>query len=108
VGIGVGGTRWIMLQKQLSQKGATVHANSLISSARGGDVTVSEVYGGADTALADVDAIVVVGDSVANDELFRELVSGDVDWQVISVGDCVAPRRLEMAVLEGHRAARTI
>ena len=107
LGLGVGGTRWIQLTQRLATKGATVHANTTVARVDGARVELANAYGGG-SVTTDVDAVVVVGDSVANDKLARELASTALDREVIAVGDCVAPRRLEMAVLEGHRAGRRI
>ena len=108
LGLGVGGTRWIRLTQRLAEKGIVIHANAMVAAVDGWRVELANAYGGASTVIDDVDAIVIVGDSVANDSLARELATTEQSWDVIPVGDCVAPRRLELAVLEGHRAGRTI
>ena len=107
LGPGVGGTRWIKLTQRLAGKGIVIHPNTMIG-AVAGQTWQAHAYGGASTLIDNVDAIVIVGDSVADDDLSRELGTTKHGWQVISVGDCVAPRRLEMAVLEGHRAGRAL
>ncbi len=108
LGLAVGGTRWIGLTQRLATKGAVIHPNAMVVRADGRSVELANAYGGASTVIEDVDAIVIVGDSVANDALSRALAATENDWDVIPVGDCVAPRRLEMAVLEGHRAGRAV
>ncbi|MGI9658026.1 MAG: hypothetical protein ACR2OD_03890, partial [Gaiellaceae bacterium] len=108
LGIGVGGTRWIKLTQQLAAKGAVIHANTMVARVEGRRVELAGAYGGANAFADDIDSIVVVGDSVANDEISRELSTTEPGWYVVAVGDCVAPRRLELAVLEGHRAGRNV
>jgi hypothetical protein len=46
---------------------------------------------------------VLVGPTVGDDRL-----SADLDGEVHLIGDCVAPRRLTHAVLEGHRLGRRL
>jgi mycofactocin system FadH/OYE family oxidoreductase 2 len=108
LGIGVGGTRWIRLTQKLSAKGVVIHPNTMVAHVDGSRVELANAYGGESIFRHDVDTIVLVGDSVANDSLSRELAATEHGWDVIPVGDCVAPRRLELAVLEGHRAGRSI
>ena len=48
----------------------------------------------------------LVGDSVADDTLARELQ--DDGLPVHTIGDCVAPRHLDMAILEAHRTGRSL
>jgi hypothetical protein len=45
---------------------------------------------------------------VADDALGRELLDDGPAWETVMVGDCVAPRLLETAILEGHRAGRAL
>ena len=80
----------------------------MVAHVDGSRVELANAYGGESIFRHDVDTIVLVGDSVANDSLSRELAATEHGWDVIPVGDCVAPRRLELAVLEGHRAGRSI
>jgi hypothetical protein len=49
------------------------------------------------------DTIVLVMGNVPDDTLFKELKS--MFPKVVRVGDCVAPRRVDMAILEGNQAA---
>ena len=70
----------------------------------GRTVKLVHIYGGGTETREGIDTIVVVGDAVSEDHLGRELEVAEAGYRVISVGDCVAPRHLDMAVLEGHRA----
>ncbi|MDA8117860.1 MAG: FAD-dependent oxidoreductase [Actinomycetota bacterium] len=51
--------------------------------------------------------LVLAQGSLPEDELLREL-AGDENLSVTGIGDCLAPRTVEEAVLEGLRAAWTI
>jgi hypothetical protein len=50
--------------------------------------------------------VVLAAGNVANDNLYLEL-KGKVD-AIYRVGDCVAPRKTDMAIIEGHRIGRAI
>ena len=76
-----------------------------------GEVTVYDPYELAAThtlreSTIPADLVVLVGPTVGDDRLAGELagVAGDIRL----VGDCVAPRRLTHAVLEGQRLARRL
>jgi hypothetical protein len=49
---------------------------------------------------------VLAAGNVANDSLYFEL-KGKVD-ELYRVGDCVAPRKTDMAIIEGHRVGRLV
>jgi hypothetical protein len=52
------------------------------------------------------DTVVLAAGNVANDGLYFEL-KGKVD-KIYRVGDCVAPRKTDMAIIEGHRVGRLL
>jgi hypothetical protein len=52
------------------------------------------------------DTIVLVAGNESNEELYMAL-KGKVK-ELYRIGDCVAPRRLDMAILEGHLLGRKI
>jgi hypothetical protein len=52
------------------------------------------------------DTVVLAAGNIADDSLYFEL-KGKVD-QLYRVGDCVAPRKTDMAIIEGHRIGRAI
>ena len=57
-------------------------------------------------ALEGIDTVVLAAGGQANNALHRAL-KGKVK-ELYAVGDCVAPRRVLHAVLEGARAARAV
>jgi predicted HAD superfamily phosphohydrolase len=88
-------------------KGGSITPNALIESVSGTEVTIADAFAGVLSERTGVGSIVVVGDSVADDELGRRLTElGGYD--VVMAGDCLAPRLLESAVLEGHRVGRAL
>ena len=52
------------------------------------------------------DTVVLAAGNVADDDLYFEL-KDQVD-EIHRVGDCVAPRKTDMAIIEGHRVGRMI
>jgi 2,4-dienoyl-CoA reductase-like NADH-dependent reductase (Old Yellow Enzyme family) len=107
-GARVGASAWSRQMVDFTGKGGRVTPNSLLDAVDGSNVTTADVHAGLRSVRTGVDAIVVVGDSVADDELSRELLDAEVSFDTVMVGDCVAPRLLESAVLEGHRAGRAL
>ena len=52
------------------------------------------------------DTVVLAAGNVANDSLYFQL-KGQVP-EIYRVGDCVAPRKTDMAIIEGHRIGRAL
>jgi hypothetical protein len=67
-------------------------------------VLLVNVYSGRPLRLTGIDCIVIAVPPVANDGLLQPLLERDV--RVVAIGDCIAPRDVENATLEGHRAGR--
>ncbi|HSR26561.1 MAG TPA: FAD-dependent oxidoreductase, partial [Candidatus Eisenbacteria bacterium] len=63
---------------------------------------------GAATAELEADCVVLADHELPDDELYRALADALPGMEVRRVGDCLAPRRVLHAVLEGGRAAREI
>ena len=91
---------------RLEERGIPVRSQARVIAAGGGSVIVQHPFTGRLWPIEDVDAVVVAGDRVVDDELYRAL-KGEYEM-IIAVGDCVAPRQIMQAVYEGHAAARTI
>ena len=69
-------------------------------------VSARDLLHGRDTTIDGVDAVVVSIGNDTVDSLYSEL-RGAVP-QVDRIGDCVAPRRIEQAVFEGHQIGRAL
>ncbi len=69
-------------------------------------VTIINNYTGQPRQLENVALVVMVSPQVANDTLYHQL-QGKMK-QLHRIGDCVAPRRVEHAILDGERAARAL
>lgn len=65
-----------------------------------------ERYSREELRLDEVDLVVCVNHEAPDEELYLAL--GRAGQRVIRAGDCVAPRRLSQAILEGHRAGRAV
>src|SRR5207248_6305616 len=67
-------------------------------------ILVANVYSGAVRRIEAVDTVVLAAGSRSTDALYRAL-KGDVA-ELHAAGDCVAPRGVHQAILDGTRAAR--
>ncbi|MFL5846405.1 MAG: FAD-dependent oxidoreductase [Solirubrobacteraceae bacterium] len=107
-GMHIGGTAWVRLMQLVTGKGAVLSAATAVTSVRpDGTVELAGVFGAPPWTLNGIDRVVVCGDAGVNDSLLAPLRER-TDVRTIAVGDCVAPRHLDMAILEGHRAGRSV
>jgi len=83
---------------RLQQKGVRIERRTILRAARPGEVELEDRFSGARRVLA-VDQLVDCG--------FR-LPDESVSTADIRIGDCVAPRTIHEAILEGRRAALAI
>jgi 2,4-dienoyl-CoA reductase-like NADH-dependent reductase (Old Yellow Enzyme family)/thioredoxin reductase len=105
-GARIGGSTWNQLMIDVMERGGVLTANTVVDRVDGDTVRLLDLYGGRELVREGIDALVVVGDNAADDSLARALRADG--REVVTVGDCVAPRLLEMAILEGHRAGRSL
>src|SRR5437763_11837900 len=91
---------------RLEERGIPVRSQARVIAAGGGRVIVQHPFTGRLRPIEGVDAVVVAGDRVADDELYRAL-KGEYEM-IIEVGDCGAARQIMQAVDEGHGAGRTM
>jgi hypothetical protein len=99
-------TNTISTYRRLFRKGVTLTAHHDIGAINRGVVTIFNYYSGAERTIEGLDTVVIVTVPVANDDLFAELRSSQITFEPI--GDCVAPRDIESAILDGHRVARAL
>jgi hypothetical protein len=69
-------------------------------------VVVANVYSGLERRIESVDTVVLAAGSRSADSLYREL-KGQVP-ELYAAGDCIAPRGVHHAILDGTRVARAI
>ena len=106
VGQDVGITSIAPLYARLYGKGVTLTPGTELRAVEGSTVIVANVYSGAERRLEGVDTVVLALGSRSIDALYRAL-KGQVAT-LLAAGDCVAPRGVHQAILDGTRAARAI
>jgi hypothetical protein len=107
----VGGDLGITLDLELwyrraLAKGIRLTANHFLANVGPHSATIINNYTGQPRQLEQVALAVMATPQTANDELYFQL-QGKVK-ELYRVGDCVAPRRVEHAILDGERAARSL
>ncbi len=106
VGQDIGVTSIAPLYARLYTKGVVLTPCSELRAVEGSTVVVRNVYSGAERRIEAVDTIVLAVGSRSTDALYRAL-KGQVP-ALYAAGDCVAPRGVHQAILDGTRAARAI
>jgi N,N-dimethylglycine/sarcosine dehydrogenase len=106
VGQDVGVTSIAPLYARLYTKGVVLTPCSELRAVEGSTVVVRNVFSGAERRIEAVDTVVLATGSRSTDALYRAL-KGQVPV-LHAAGDCVAPRGVHQAILDGTRAARAI
>jgi len=106
VGQDIGVTSIAPLYARLYTKGAVLTPCSELSAIEGSTVIVRNVFSGAERRIESVDTVVLAAGSRSTDALYRAL-EGRVP-ALYAAGDCVAPRGVHQAILDGTRVARAI
>jgi len=99
------------LLRRLRGRGVVLRPMTAVSAVEPGFISVFDpietvAKGFLEEERLPADLVVYSGSKVADDRLFSEL-TGKVPV-LHAIGDCVGPRRISNAVLEGHRVAREI
>src|SRR5581483_7806577 len=107
----VGGDLGITLDLELwyrrvLAKGVKLTANHFLASLGPNSATIINNYTGQPRQIEHIALAVMATPQTANDDLYMQL-QGKVK-ELYRVGDCVAPRRVENAILDGERAARSL
>jgi 2,4-dienoyl-CoA reductase (NADPH2) len=95
-----------MWHRRARSKGIVITPNVVVREISGSTVTVFNHYSGREWRIEGVDTVVRAAPARANDTLYFAL-KGRVK-ELYRVGDCVAPRRVGPAILEGHLAGRSL
>jgi mycofactocin system FadH/OYE family oxidoreductase 2 len=106
VGQDVGITSIAPLYARLFAKGAVLTPHTELRAIEGSAVIVANVHAGAERRIESVDTVVLAMGSRSTDTLYRAL-KGRVP-ELHAVGDCVAPRGVHQAILDGSQAGRAI
>jgi mycofactocin system FadH/OYE family oxidoreductase 2 len=92
--------------RRVLAKGVKLTANHFLAALGPNSATVINNYTGQPRQLEQLALAVIVTPQTANDTLYQQL-QGRVK-ALYRVGDCVAPRRVEHAILDGERVARQL
>ena len=95
-----------MALQRLMTKGVDMVMNIAVMSLEGTTAQGFNVYSNVPWSSPPVDSVVLSMGNQVNDELYFAL-KGKVN-ELHRVGDCVAPRKVDMAILEGHALGRTL
>jgi mycofactocin system FadH/OYE family oxidoreductase 2 len=107
----VGGDLGITLDLELwyrraLAKGIKLTANHFLASLGPHSATIINNYTGQVRRIEQIALAVMATPQTANDDLYMQLQGKGKE--LYRVGDCVAPRRVEHAILDGERAARKL
>ncbi len=102
----VGVTSIAPLYSRLFAKGVTLTPHTDLVAVEGAAVVVANVYTRAERRIEGVDTVVLSMGSRSIDTLYRALKDRVAARHAI--GDCVAPRGIHQAILEGTRVARLV
>ncbi len=95
-----------MALQRLMTKGVDMVMNIAVMSFDGTTAQGFNVYSNVAWSSPEADSVVLSMGNQVNDELYFTL-KGKVH-ELHRVGDCVAPRKVDMAILEGHALGRTL
>lgn len=97
----------ILYYRRLFEKGVTFIPTHLVKEIKGNKATIYNVYAPTqERTLENIDIFVLAMGKNPNNALYREL-KGTVP-ELYRIGDCVAPRRTQYAIWDGHMIGRKI
>lgn len=96
----------VPLYKRLRSTGVQLIPNTTVTRVEGRDVLLQNIYTMEESRIDAIDVLVPWHGNRANDELAEALRSQGLDVRII--GDCLAPREMDIAVTEGAMVAREI
>jgi len=106
-GQGLGPTLDLELwHRRARSKGIAIVTNVTVLEIVGDTLRLLDHYSGREWRIEGIDTFVTAAPGRADDELYF-LLKGRVK-ELYRVGDCVAPRNIQAAVLEGHLAGRAV
>ena len=95
-----------LTRQRLLQKGVTFTTDVRVDEIDSGNVKAHNLYTGEPVVCEGYDTIVVEAAYLPVDKLYEQ-VKDDVE-AVYAIGDCVAPRTIEMAVYEGRKIGEVL
>jgi mycofactocin system FadH/OYE family oxidoreductase 2 len=106
VGMNVTMPSLIITYMNLCSKGVVLTPLHMVRSIEDHTVNAFHVFSFAERTITDVDTVVLAYPGRAETALYRQL-KGKVP-ELYHIGDCVAPRKVDMAIHEGHEVGRCI
>lgn len=94
------------LYPRLLEKGVRLSPHTTVQGFDGGDLLLSNIYGGPPRRVAGPVTLVIAGHRQADDALLSAL-RGRVP-ELHGVGDCLAPRRADSAFWDANQVARAL
>jgi len=95
-----------LTRQRLLQKGVTFTSDVFVDLISGGTVMARDIYTNEPLYFEDYDTIILDMGNVAEEDLYFQL-KGKVK-ELYRIGDCVAPRGIDMAILEGRRVGERL
>jgi thioredoxin reductase len=95
-----------LMRQRLLKKGVTFTPDIAVLEIQGTTIKGLNVYSNALIDFEGYDTVVLVAGNRVEDSLYFAL-KGRVK-ELYRIGDCVAPRKMDMAILEGHRVGRLL
>jgi hypothetical protein len=95
-----------LTRQRLAGKGVTSTSDIAVLEIQGRVVKGLHVYSNEMMDFEGYDTIVLAAGNVSQDRLYFDL-KGKVK-ELYRIGDCVAPRKTDMAIIEGHRVGRML
>jgi mycofactocin system FadH/OYE family oxidoreductase 2 len=93
-------------RQRLLQKGVTFTSDMRVQEIEGATVKAVNIYSNQVSVYEDYDTIVVVTPNRPNQDLYFKL-KGKIK-ELYHIGDCVAPRKIDMAIWEGNKVGRMV
>jgi dimethylamine/trimethylamine dehydrogenase len=95
------------IRMRMIELGVGTEFEQYLTGFKNGKVELTSIYRDSDVKFIDCGSLIIVGARSANDQLFRELKSAEMN-SLRSIGDCRAPGAIAHAEYSGHECARTI
>ena len=99
-------TNRVPLYRRLYEHGVTMLPDSEVARVDTKGVVVTNVYTGRESTIPGIERVVVCDAAEARDEIAEALRAQGL--RVLTAGDCVSPREVDVAMAEGALAARDI
>jgi len=96
----------LLMRRLVSCEAVDLQPMATVTKIEGQKVHIMNVMSGQEKTLEDIDTVVVASDQKVCFDLYRGLK--DKIKEIYSVGDCVAPRKIDAAIMDGYRVGRQI